>query len=414
MSPVRYSVLVGELRTGRRLVALPYSGGSWSIAAGAAGDITVKVPTRAPEFMRLEPRMVGGLWPGPGVWPSETTFPRAVVTRWVPGSSPRRDLAAATEPTRTFLAVLADDRVIEAGPIWRRDEDDGALTLKALGLRSLFDKRLLLNHLTDWATPGAVAASSLSYSGLSLGTIQKRLVQEALAHLAGSVPVVFGADEAGTSTRTYPGFEVATVGQRLDELAQVENGPEFDFTARLSADRTGVEWQMRTGTSARPQLSQVGMDWMVDTTVPRGNLGGLSISEDATKTVNRAFAKGAGTDEATVISVPATAPDRWDAGFPLLESVGSVGGDGGTYQDNVTRHAAGDLEASDRPVQTWRVKVAVDSRVGAARPGDWWSIRVGDDHVLTRPGLYRARMASMSGDLADAFVDVALAPTEVQ
>lgn len=415
MSAVRYSVLVGELRTGRRLVALPYVAGSWSIAAGSAGDITVRIPLLAGDFRRLDARVTGGLWPSPDVYPSEETFPRAVVTRWVPGPKPRRDIKAATEPTRTFLAVLADDRVVAAGPIWSQtwDQDGGTLELKALGLASLWDHRLVLNHLVNMQQAGAVASSLLTYSGLSLGTIAKRLVQEAQAHTGGTVPVVFQADEAGTNERTYPGYELATVGQRLSELSEVEGGPEIEFQPRLTADRTGVEWVMRVGTTSAPQLVQAGLDWMVDTSVPRGNLGGLSVNVDASAVANRAFAKGSGTDEATVISVPASEPEMWDSGYPLLEAVGSVGGDGGNYQENVNRHAAGDLQANDRPWQTWRLRVPVDSRVGAARPGDWWKVRVGEDHVFLDAGLYRSRMASMSGDLTSGFCDVNLVPTEV-
>lgn len=410
---VRYSAIVGELRTGRRLVALPYMSGSWSIAAGSAGDISVRLPLLASDYMRLTPRLTGGLWPGPDVWPSEETFPRSVVTRWIPGEKPRRDIKAATEPTRTFLAILADDRVIEAGPIWSRqwNQDDGTLDIKALGMRSLFDHRLVLNHLANLQQEGAVAASSLSYSGLSLGTIQKRLVQEALAHLGGSAPIVFGADEAGTNERVYPGHELAAVGQRLDELAQVEGGPEYDFMGRLTSDRTGIEWVMRTGTTAQPQLSQAGLDWMVDTSVARGSLGGLSVSEDASSQTNRAFAKGSGTDTATLISRPGVDAAQWDEGYPLLESAGSYSSV--LEQDTIDGHAAADVEANHRPWQTWKLRVPVDARVGAARPGDWWSVRVGDDHVFLDAGMYRSRMASMSGDLASDFADVSLVPTEV-
>lgn len=412
MTPVRYSALVGELRTGRRLVALPYSGGSWSIAAGSAGDITVKLPLQAAEYQRLTPVLTGGLWPGPDVWPSETTFPQSVVTRWVPGSSPRKDIKGATEPTRTFLAILADDRVIEAGPIWSRTEtDDGALEIKALGLRSLWDHRLVLNPLTNMQSPGAVAASVLSYSGVSLGTVAKRLVQEAQAHTGGTLPVVLPADEAGTAERTYPGYELASVGQRLSELSEVEGGPEIDFVPRLTGDRTGIEWVMRVGTTAQPQLVQAGLDWMVDTSVVRGSLGGLSVTEDASNVANRAFAKGSGTDTATLISRAAVDSTQLDAGYPLLESAGSYSSV--LEQGTIDAHAAGDLAANNRPWQTWKLKVPVDSRVGAARPGDWWSIRVGEGRVLVEPGMYRSRMASMSGSLDSDFVDVSLVPTEV-
>lgn len=408
-----YSVIVGELRTGRRLVALPYMAGSWSLAAGSPGSISVKLPLLAAEYMRLTPSLTGGVWPGPDIWPSPETFPQSVVTRWVPGDKPRRDIKAATEPTRTFLAILADDRVVEAGPIWSRswDQDAGTLELHALGLGSLWDHRLVLNHLVDMQTPGALAASSLSYSGLSLGTIAKRLVQEAQAHTGGTVPVVYQADEAGVNTREYPGNGLASVGQRLQELSGVLNGPEMDFAPRLTADRTGIEWAMRTGTTAAPQLAQPGLDWMVDTSVPRGDLGGLSVTEDASKVANRAFAKGSGTDKATLISRPGTAPAQWDAGYPLLESAESYGSV--EEQSTIDSHAAGDLAANDRPWQTWGLKVPVDRRVGAARPGDWWAVRVGDDHVFLEAGLYRSRMASMSGSLDGEFAEVSLVPTEV-
>jgi hypothetical protein len=412
VSPVRYSAIVGELRTGRRLVALPYMSGSWSIAAGSAGDITVKLPLLASDYMRLTPRLTGGLWPGPDVWPSEDTFPHSVVTRWIPGDKPRRDIKAATEPARTFLAILADDRVVEAGPIWSRqwDQDNGTLDIKALGLRSLWDHRLVLNHLTNLQQPGAVAASSVSYSGLSLGTIAKRLVQEAQAHAGGTVPVVFQADESGGAERAYPGFELASVGQRLQELSEVEGGPEIEFQPRLTADRTGIEWVMRTGTTAQPQLTQAGLDWMVDTSVARGSLGGLSVSEDASSQTNRAFAKGSGTDTATLISRPGMDAAQWDQGYPLLESAGTYSSV--LEQGTIDAHAAADVEANNRPRQTWKLKVPVDSRVGAARPGDWWAVRVGDDHVFLNAGMYRSRMASMSGDLGSDFADVSLVPTE--
>lgn len=413
MIPVRYSVLVGELRTGRRLVSLPYVDGSWSIAAGSAGDITVRIPLLAADYRRLDAQITGGMWPGADVYPSEETFPRAVVTRWVPGPKPRRDIKAATEPTRTFMAVLADDRVVAAGPIWTQDwdQDNGTLELKALGLASLWDHRLVLNHLVNMQQAGAVAASSLSYSGLSLGTIAKRLVQEAQAHTGGTVPVVFPDDEAGTNDRTYPGYELATVGQRLSELSEVEGGPEMEFQPRLTADRTGVEWVMRVGTTAEPQLAQAGLDWMVDTSVPRGNLGGLSVNVDASAVANRAFAKGSGSDEATLISRPGTDPAQWAAGYPLLESASSYSSV--IEQATIDAHAAGDVEANNRPWQTWRLKVPVDGRVGTARPGDWWKVRVGEDHVFLDAGLYRSRMASMSGDLTSGFCDVNLVPTEV-
>ena len=412
VSGLAQSLIVGELRTGRRLLAVPVSACSWSLAAGSAGSIEATIPLRATDFRRMVQQSSGGLWPGGGAYPSPETFPSGAVTRWVPGDRTRGDIKGATEPTRTFAAVLVGDRVIEAGPIWARSWDDaaGALTIRAAGLQSVFDHRLVLRNDIEWNAPFAIARASLSWSGLSLGTIQKRLVQTALAHTGGDLPVVLQADEAGPHTRTYPGAEMATVAQRLDELSQVINGPEFAFEPRLTADRLGVEWVMRTGTLADPLLHQAGLDWVASATASRGSIAGLTVTEDASSVATRAFAKGSGTDEASVISRPAARSDLLAAGFPLLESARSYSSV--TEQATVDSHAAADLDANDRPWMTWSLSLAADARLGQYRPGDWWQVRVGD-HVYLDAGSYRARLASIKGAFGSPTVDLGMVPVEV-
>ena len=393
-----YSIILGELRTGRRLVAVPVAAADWSISAGGAGSISASIPLTAAEFQRLE-RTVS---PAP-----------AGVVRWRPGRGQRSDIRVATEPTRVFMAVVAGERVIEAGPVWQRSMDraSGRLEVRATGLRAVFDHRLLLSHQIAWGTAGAVASSSLSWSGLSLGTIAKRLVPAALAHTGGDLPIVLPPDEAGGHERTYPGSDLATVEQRLRELSEVQGGPEIAFDPRMTADRMGIEWVMRVGTAADPTLHQAGIDWALDTSAPRGSVADFSVTEDASSVAVRAFAKGSGTDEATLISRPATRPDLIAAGYPLLESARSYSSV--IEQPTIDGHAAADLEGNDRPWQTWSLRVQADERVGQYRPGDWWSIRVGEDMVLLDPGMYRTRLASMKGAVGSAFVDLSMVPMEV-
>lgn len=393
------TLIVGELRTGRRLVSVPVESCSWSVASGAAGSIEATIPLLAADFQRVTqvPAGLGG------------------VTRWVPNGRNRDGIRAAVEPTRMFAAVLVGDRVVEAGPIWTNDydQDAGTLSIRASGLASIFDHRLLLSNLIAWPTAGAVAKSKLTYTNLSLGTIAKRLVQATLAHTGGDLPVVLPSDQSGTHSRTYPGYEMATVLQRLDELTQVEDGPEIAFEPRLTADRLGVEWVMRVGTNADPTLHQSGLDWIADTSATRGSVGGVRVSIDASSVTNRAFMKGAGTDEATVISRPATRAPLIDAGYPLLDSVRTLGGEGGLSQGNVDAHARADLASNDRPWVTWGLRIAVDDRLGQYRPGDWWQVRVGDGHVYLDPGMYRARLASIRGSFGESTVDLTMVPQEV-
>lgn len=394
MSVVKRTLLAAELTTGRRLVGLPFSGGQWSVSSGAAGSITATIPLDAAEFRRVAPVVQGGL------------------VRWLPTDEWRGDIRVITEPTRTMLAVVQGDSIIEAGPIWVREWDLGAgtLTLRATGIRAVFDHRLLVSHLVDWAQAGSPAASSLVYSGLSLGTIAKRMVQEALAQTGGALPVVLPADVAGTHERSYPGYELAMVGQRLSELSAVENGPEIQFDPRLTSDRQGIEFAFRHGSEADPALHQSGMDWVVDTTVPRGVLGGLRVTEDASNMTLRAIAKGPGTAKATLISRAATS-GLLAAGYPLLDSVRSYTSDTQS-QSSLDANAAGDLDANDRPWQTWNLTVKADDRMGQVRIGDWWAVRLGGGPFLPA-GTYRSRLAAMSGALGGDTVDLTLAPTEV-
>jgi len=388
----RWAVYTGEVVSGRRITALPFVGGSWSIGSGASGSIEVSIPTSAAEFRVPVPVVTEG------------------VTRWVPGTSLRRDLRVTTEPPRMFAAVLLGDQVLQAGPLWVREATPGRLTLRASGIGVVWDHRLLVSHLADWSVPGAVAASSLTWSGLSMGTIAKRIIAELLAHTGGTLPIVLPADETGTHTQTYPGAEVAFAAQRLSQLTDMENGPEIAFEPRLTADRQGIEWVMRTGTQADPTLHQTGLDWVIDASASRGRVGSLTVSEDASSMTLRALAKGAGSDTSTLLSVQASRPEMWEAGYPLLDSVRSYGSV--TEQSTVDSHARADLDENDRPWLTWTVSILVSDMVGQMRPGDWVSVRVGDDHPLVEPGLHRARIATMGGQIGGRTVDLTMMPVE--
>lgn len=386
---MQWSVLTGEMTTGQRITSLPFTGGRWSRSLGS-GSIEVTIPTRSAQFAIPVPLTVSG------------------ATRWVPGWERRRDLRLATQPPRMFCAVLVWDQVLEAGPIWVREEPGPSVSLRASGLWPIWDHRLLISHLVDWSTPGAVAGSSLTYSGLSLGTIAKRMIEELVAHTGGSLPLTLPADESGTHERTYPGFEMAMAGQRLSELTQVEDGPEIDFPARLSDDRQGVEWTMRTGTTADRTLHQTGMDWVIDARAPRGRVGALTVTEDASAMTVRALAKGAGSDTSTLISRQALRSDLLTAGFPLLDSARSYSTV--TEQTTIDGHAAADLAENDQSWLTWKCTVELDERTAQMRPGDWCTVRVGKDRLLVEPGDHRARIASLSGQIGGRTMDLTMMP----
>lgn len=420
------SILVGELTTGRRITQIPVSGCSWSVQHRGTGDISIEIPLDAGEFRTLERTWFGGQYPAPDLWPSESTWPQSATPMWNPGDGLRPEFLAALEPTRCFLAVLEDDYVIEAGPIWVWNYTyGGVLQVKASGLRSLFDHRFVMGTLAS-----AWAKWQVTYSALSLGTIAKRLVQLAQSHTGGSLPIVFQADEAAVNdadhTRTYRGSELATVLTRLDQLSEVQNGPDIAFEPRLTADRQGVEWVMRTGTESQPLIFQKGDDWVWDSRVPSGAVGGLSVQRDASLMAQRSWVTGSGQDEALLMARREPAQigevDLRSVGYPLLEV--SESRSNIEAQATADRAAAGNLAAVLRPMQTWSCDVIArpqDSsgayagpQLGQFRPGDWAKVWVADDHpllsLLLPSGFQRARLLGFSGDLSDT-VRLHLAPT---
>ncbi|MCG7285351.1 hypothetical protein MHY85_05095 [Cellulomonas sp. ACRRI] len=416
------SILVGEVRTGRRITQIPVSDASWSVKHRATGEISIDIPLDADEFRTFERAYYGGLYPGPGVFPSDFTFPESATPIWKPTGGLRAEFLSAIEPARCFLAVLEGDYVIEAGPIWSWEFPfGGKLTVKARGMRSLFEHRYVMGNLAS-----AWAEWAQTYSNLSLATIAKRLVQLTESVSGGDLPIVLPADEAGVNTRTYLGSDLSTVLSRLDDLSDVIGGPDIAFEPRLTADRMGVEWVMRTGTAADPLLHQTGDDHVWDSRVPAGGVSGLSVSRDATGVAQQAWVTGGGADEALLMArrTPAQigAPDLRNYGFPLLET--SDARSTVSEQATLDKWAEGNLSAALRPTQTWKMSALAaptdrqgtpaGPQLGAYRPGDWAKVWVPKTHpllgLLLPEGFHRARVLNISGGL-DEFVKIDLMPT---
>ncbi len=376
------TVMCGQLTTGRRLTQLPVVSAPWSVGLNGAGTIEATI--------KLDDERVQA----------------------------RRELLLALEPARSFLAVLAGDDVIEAGPIWSHSYNAAThkLTVRAGGLASIFDHRLVMKALTAGENP---ATTALHYSG-SLADIARDLVRLALSHVGGELPIIVGPDEGGTQVHTYAGHELGVLGDRLRQLTGVLGGPDIAFQPRLSDDRQGIVWELRTGTALDPLLHQPGSstssggsDWVWDARAPRSGIRSLDVTRDAGRLAYRSWATGQGTGEALLMAV-AEDTSRLDRGYPLLETTSA-------HQTVLSpgvldMHATTGLISHMRPWTTWSLSARTDRtpRLGAYRVGDWAKVWIPDDHLYLSQYLqadfYRTRIVGYSGGLGTA-VKIDLAPT---
>lgn len=378
------SIYAGDLLTGELSIKLPASDCSWSAEHRADGSISATT-TLAGEILDDYPNIV-----------------------------------QQVAPWRCFLAAITDDgKVLQAGPILPHNYSDatGVLRLSAIGLRGIFARRFLMPVLASGANP---AEAVMTWSNLSLGTIAKRMVQLAMSHDGGSLPIDLQVDQVGSNTRTFYGYELGRISDRLQQIEDVENGPDLAFEPYLTGggriDR--VRWRMRFGTNVTPELSQApAADHIWDRTTKRTPIVSLDVDLDTDEMGDRAWVTGQGSEKQLLMAMYQDRSLRGQ-GYPLLEvdeSRPSV-----SRTTTLNSHTRALLRRSGRPWQLWRMVVRArpdglpdgTPALGAYRVGDWVRVVVGDNHpyIPSRTGYYRTRIMSISGSYADQ-VTLVLAPT---
>jgi len=291
-----------ETRTGRVVATVPYVGQpTWSFGINQAGAWSVTVPLDNPE---VDPDWLSGI----------------------------------TDPWRFSWAICQGSKIWQAGPVIPEDYQGGTqTTISGGGLwKLLSDKRVLVNPsratLAGVNQPDADIAfgpGDTSEIGspipsanrnLSLHTIAKRIMQIITAATAGDLPIVYPDDIAGDAVRTYPGYDLAYVGQRLTELTQVIDGPEIEFRPEFvdEVSKQQIRWRMRIG---NPRLGNLGFPHAFD--YGRA-LVDLTYGVDGSAKATRDFERGNGMNRDLVTGFYDHAlPTSFDPAAILLERVGA-------------------------------------------------------------------------------------------
>lgn len=298
-----------------------------------------------------------------------------------------------TAPWRMSLVVCWDGVPMFAGPFVTRQWDVTATTFNAVGIRAMFSKR----KAHTWVKP--FAAQVLNYSGMSLASIAQALAVVGMSHPGGSLPIVFPATEVDldpTHVRNYYGYELKNISDIWTLLTGVKNGPDVDFLPSWTdSTQTAIQWTMRLGTLAQPQLFQV-QQVVFDASSPQSSVSNLTYVEDGSALTTTQWSAGSGADVSILMSQN-TSPDLVSAGYPLLEEET----DYKTEPDQATldTYAAGDLALHSVPVVQWTLTV------DALQPPVMSSYNVGDrarvriyQHIWIPDGDYPMRIIGMSGD----------------
>lgn len=381
---VPYRLFVASTRTGQIVADMPWVGiPRWEYRLNTAGGLTVTVPLDAIDKTDLDDLCTPWRWTWGWAWGSHILQAGPVVT---------------------------DRYTDQAGP--------PTVDVGCGGLWNLLQRRVLVN--AAWAEGQDVASpiADVVLTNRTLRQIAKDLVSGDLARTGHTLPVAFPADDAAsTHERTYPGYDLAMVGERLQQLTQVIDGPEVEFRPRYTdSTQRAMEWEMRIGS---PRLGQLGSPHAWD--YGRA-LTHVDHDRDGSQQTLGHFERGNGMergllsayqDDKTLLNI-----NQYP--WPDLESVGTSS-TSDTDVANLQSKADGYLATHSRPVVTWSATVRMDGtngQGGTTRSPSLDVVRAGDNanfvlrgHRRIPDGTYQRRiLGASSGQNLDT-AQLVLQPT---
>ncbi len=368
-------VLIGDLLTGRKILDVPFLGASWASELNGPGSVTATVDLRDPDVVSL-------------------------------------GMGNAATLGKTFLAIESEGRILEAGPIWSRNYDrtEKVLTLTGAGLWSYFDRRSLLPHIgdrpvVDPATGESAEYANSTWKNLHLGTIGKRMIEQSMTWPNSALPIVFEDDKPGDHERTYKGAELPVIGQMLQNLTEVENGPDIAFVPERTPDGLGVRWRYVSGD---PRISSIRAH-IIDGSVPGAAIDELTVSESASEMGALGWCSAGRSGDEAIIE-RAFNQESLAAGFPLMERV-----DSSRSSVSVAATALGYAvelaRTGSKPRSAWSVSLHTggdgEPRYTDYSVGDFVYFKIAGDPFIPDEK-YKRRIVNMSGSAADPVIKLGL------
>lgn len=322
------------------------------------------------------------------------------------------DLRSSSSPKKAVLSARTDDDVVLAWGIissatWNNTKRTVALS--ASGFWQWLNKTIIGPASARTAlivNPDGSLNTALdtAFSGYSLGTIGKLLVQQRLTW-PGSPALAMPANQIGTHERTEYYFALLkSVGAALTELTQVEGGPDFAFDAARGVDGLSLVYSMRHGSEENPRLGTKVGSWGLGSGTP---IDGLDITDNGEDFATAAWMIAGRTGDRVVASRLLNDSLITDAGYPSTDYVD-------TSRSDVSEPATLDKYNAENAAYagklqrdlTFKVRGNATPGLGQYRPGDTVDLSIPADHPWLTGDSIPIRILGMSGDETGESIDI--------
>jgi hypothetical protein len=367
---------LADFKTGSRILTLPVlEGASWAAMLNRPDALSCAIDLRDPDVRALDP---------------------------VSTTAPKKTVLFAEAPNGR---ILAWGRI--AGRKW--SDDERKLEIRAAGGWSYFDERIIAPAdaatATDIILPdGKVStAYDTTLAGLTLGSIGKRLVEQALDWPGAPVSFILPADTVGTRTDTWRLVDYKRVGAALSDLTKREDGPDFAFEARRTLDELALEFHMLVG---EPLLGSDVGSWPLGG--PEPVVTGFEFDEDGAGLSTHVWMQSGRTDSKVLVAREVNDALIESAGYPPLDFVDTSRGDV-TEQTTLDDYAREHSLARSTLTQTasFSVKGNASLALGQYGPGDWAALSIPAGHPFLAEGDLPLRVLGISGDETGTDVKIA-------
>jgi hypothetical protein len=312
---------------------------------------------------------------------------------------PKVDLDYWMSPWWAGVLLCYHGLPIFAGPITAiPSESFQGFKVECKGIRSILERRLVINELPDWS---ALRANKVTYSGVSFATMAQRVVKLGMEKPGGALPISFPIPELAATAdsehqKTWWGYDLGnnSVDDVLNKLSGLTGGPDVMFKPRIVDGHT-LTFDMLHGLNEEDPFIQQAYTPIWDTTAVNSQVTDLDLTTSGSYQTNRVFATGDGSNTSTKIKV-AFDPEPITKGYPLLETVQNY--NDVQVLDTLQRHATANLVQNKKKLVEIQLSVRADGehKLGTFWPGNRVQLVVKGLRNL-KDGTHNLRLLNING-----------------